>query len=135
MVNFNNEITVGTPAAEVVKILVLQARANVFESLEFYLKQKHQGIAADLSVLRARLGTWLLEHEGYLQRTYDKDPIYKQIIIDLFERDKPLDQNTIINYIRFLNNICDTLRLTRLDLRKQYDRSSWETDNRENQLG
>ena len=62
MVDFNNEATIGTPAANVVKILILQARANAIEALEFYNKRTSLGVEANQTTLKDRLGSWFLEH-------------------------------------------------------------------------
>ena len=85
MVDFNNEITVGTPAADVVKILILQARANVFDSLEKYNRDKNRNIESDKATLKARLGTWFLEHEAFIKRQLGNIKDKKELALFLKE--------------------------------------------------
>ena len=137
MVDFNNEVTIGTPAVEVVKILLLQARANVLEVLENYNKKESQSIQTDQGLLKARLGTWYLEHQAYLNRVLTKEEDIKkweEIARDILFNPKDLEQERIIEIITELNIVIDHLRINRIDTRKQYDRTNIETDNAENQL-
>lgn len=131
MVNFDNETTVGIPALDIVRILVLEARANVLSSLEEYHKLKFNNVGSNTNLIRARLITWFLEHQAYLKRIYNSTEdmkIYKGVFNDLLS-EKPLSQVRIIEIICFLNETLDNLKITRLDLRKNYDRSSIETEN------
>lgn len=137
MVDFNNDATIGTPAVNIVKILLLQARANVLESFEFYNKKISQGIEADQSHLKARILTWFLEHQSYLKRTLKKEQ-YKEILEkmkkDFLFNEKELSKEKFLDMVMELNNIMDNLRLTRVDLKKQYDKSDIEEDNKQNEL-
>lgn len=137
MVDFNNEATIGTPAANVVKILILQARANVLEALEKYNQQASSGIESSSGFLVARLGSWFLEHQAYLKRTLNKKD-YEELIKNwqgkiLLNTDAP-SQEEILEMILHLNEICDKLRLTRIDLKANYDRTLIEEDNKHNDL-
>ena len=132
MVDFNNEVTVGTPAIDIVLVLVLQARANVFDSLELYNKQKANGIQASLSVVKARLVTWFLEHQAYFKRSMEEGE-YKTLSKDLINGSK-LEYDRILEIIFFLNEKLDTLKITKLDIKKQYDRGSLEAENKAHHL-
>lgn len=137
MVDFNNEVTVGTPSANVVKILVLQARSNVFEALENYNKKLSQGIEADSSIVKARTGTWFLEHHAYLKRSKTKagdKKLYEDYYELLFDEDKNPSFKEILQIIDYLNDVADTLRITLIDTKKQYDRSKIELDNEANEI-
>ena len=65
MVDFNTDATVSSPAANLVKILLLQARANALEALEFLNKKESSGVQFEQAMIKARLGTWFLEHQAY----------------------------------------------------------------------
>lgn len=144
MVDFNNEITVGTPAADVVKILILQARANVFDSLEKYNRDKNRNIESDKATLKARLGTWFLEHEAFIRRQISnikKKQEQKEALAEFNTRlhdflisEEEIKDIDLIDHVCYLNKVCDDIRITRIDTRKQYDRTRWEKDNKEQGL-
>jgi len=137
MVNFNNEATIGTPAINIVKTLLLEARANALEYLEQYNKKICQGVQADQSILKARLGTWFMEHQAYLERTFKSDADKEEfniILTQLFFNENDLEKEELLRIVIFLNNVIDKLRITRIDLRKQYDRTNVEEDNLANDL-
>jgi len=134
MVDFNNESTVGTPSANLVKILILQARANALDSLEKYNKQYSSGIQADQGILKSRLCSWLLEHSAYIERTEKNIEEYNKIKGYIFFNEKDLTPEQIQKIVEFLNNICDSIKLTRIDLKKAYDRTMVEEDNKNNDL-
>jgi len=134
MVDFNNEATVGTPSANVVKILILQARANALESLEYYNKQMSDGVQANQSTLKARLGSWYLEHSPYIKRTEKDLEQSKEIYKLIFFNQKELTATEIQTIVNYLNEICDNIKLTRIDLKRAYDRTLIEEDNKENDL-
>lgn len=132
MVDFNNEATIGTPAQDIVRVLVLQARANVFESWELYTKQKLRGMETDKSIVIARLCTWFLEHQAYLKRVTGKKDIHKYegLINTLLYNGSELPDKKIIEIMLYLNEELDKLRITKLDTKQYYDRSLWENENR-----
>lgn len=137
MVDFNADNTISTPAGNVVKILILQARANAMEALEFYNKQNSSGIEANQAMLRARLASWFVEHQAYLKRVTnkkeDKEEIDK-IANQLFFNSKDLTNNELLKIVFYLNQIVDKLRITRVDTKKQYDHTKIEQDNLNNKL-
>ncbi len=137
MVDFDNEATVGTPSANVVKILILQARANALESLEHYNKQMSEGVQASQGTLKGRLGSWFLEHSPYIKRTKGSKEDLKEFeeIQDLiFFNMKELEDLELKRIVNYLNEICDTIKLTRIDLKRAYDRTLIEEDNKNNEL-
>lgn len=125
MVDFNNEVTVSTPASDVVRILVLQRRSDLFEALERYNKMDFQGIAQDNSVVKARLITLFLELQGGLKRRL-KPEIYEDLKNNIFDNDK----DKIIKAVYYLNEYLDEIRLTRLDNRPNVDSIKWEEVNK-----
>jgi len=137
MVDFNKEATIGTPAHNVVKILLLQARANVLEALEDYNKKMCKGIEADQSILKSRLLTWFLEHQAYLDRNLKKKDwvqMQNRAKESLFFNQDELKPEKIWEFIKDLNKIIDKLKVTRVDTRVSYDRSNVELDNEMNEL-
>ena len=140
MVNFNNETTVSTPAHDIVRILILQARANVFEAFELYKKKFHnlQDAPHEKGILIARLSAWFLEHQAYLKRVaYDspknkeEQKKYDQLCKDLLYNTEELSNDRIVEIIMLLNDTLDYLKLTRVDTKRVYDRTNWEEDNKE----
>lgn len=137
MVDFNNEATIGTPSANVVKILLLQARANVLDALEFYNKQTSIGVDGNQAMLRARIGTWFMEHQAYLCRTLNPDDytrLYDLVEKKIFFSTNDITKQEILSIIIELNKVMDKLRITKVDLRKDYNRTDIEMDNQENEL-
>jgi hypothetical protein len=128
---FESPTNTGRPAVDIVRVMVLQNRANALESLEAYFKYEFKGVAGDQSVLRARLITWFMEHQSYLERS---NTTIKERIEELLFREEELTRDEIKEVFYKLNNILDTLRITRLDTHKVYDRSNIEEDNKENDL-
>jgi len=129
VVDFNNETTVGTPAVDVVRILILQRRADLFEAVEKYNKQSYQGQQADLSIVRARLKSLFLEIQAALKRRLKPD-VYKELMQKI-EQD---DEEKIMEAIYFLNEHLDNMRLTRIDTKTQYDSTRVEIENKAKRL-
>lgn len=137
MVNFNDNVTTGTPAVNLVRLLVLEARYNCFLALEYYNTKVSSGINIDQSTVRARLGTWFLEHQAYLERSNNIDPndkpIYERIKENLFFKRGNLNNKEILEIVYFLNKVIDRLKVTKLDTRIQFDTTDIEEDNKQNE--
>lgn len=136
MVNFNNENTVSTPAANIVKLLVIEARYNSFLALEEYNSKISVGVNFNQGRVRARLGSWFLEHQAYLDRTFTKAEDIAEIAAvkkDLFFNKKDLEYDRVLEIIVFLNNVIDKLKITKLDTKIQYDTTDIEEDNKHNE--
>jgi len=128
---FNNETNTGRPAVDIVRILVLQSRENAFESFEVYNKNKNRGIQADQSTLRARLLTWFMQHQAYIERNSIDT---KEEIEELLFKEQDIKDSEIKKILYFLNAIIDKLNITKLDTHRIYDRTNIEEDNKENDL-
>jgi hypothetical protein len=138
MVDFNNEATISTPSVDIVKVLILQARANVLEALEDYNKKLSKGLDADQSIIKSRIGTWFIEHQAYLIRnlkTAEYETLKKDFFDKIFFNPKDLTPAEIMGLIIELNIIIDKLNLTKVDYRQVYDRTRIELDNFNNELG
>ena len=68
MVDFDSGETVGTPASDIVRILLLQRRDYVIEAIEKYYQLKSGGVNHGLGVVRARLRSLFLEMQAALKR-------------------------------------------------------------------
>lgn len=124
MVDFNSEITVSTPSADIVKILILQRRSDVFDAYESLQKDDNSGINTNsLAIVKARLYTLFLELQPMLRRK--KSSIeYNQLLKDV------KDESKIEEVIFTLNDFIDTMKITRIDNRKEYDSTRAEAHNK-----
>lgn len=136
MVNFNNETTVSSPAANIVKLLVIEARYNSFLAIEEYNSKISASVNFNQGRVRARLGTWFLEHQAYIERVFTKAEDIEEIQKvkdDLFFQKKDLEYARLLEIVIFLNEIIDKLKITKLDTKKQYDTTDVEEDNKANE--
>ncbi len=105
--------------------------------MEHYNKKKSEGIDYGQEITRARLGTWYLEHQPYLERSLkpDKYKELKKLMEDkFFFSGKDLTDTELLDMVVKLNNVMDKLRITRIDLKRQYDKTDVEEDNKQNDL-
>lgn len=125
MVDFDNEGTVGTPATNIVRILILQRRSDLFEAWESYKKKSYKNIDADaeLSVVKARLDSYFLELQAWLKRKLKKEDYD-----NLASKIKSDDEEEIYWAICFLNEQLDILKLIKLDTKEQYEKSRVEKE-------
>lgn len=117
MVDFNNETTIGTPAVDIVRVLVLQRRNDFIESLEHYNKQIHAGVEAHTHIVRARIISLYYEIKPMLLRKY-KDKEYIRIL------EKSMNEGDIKEILlvwELINNFLDKIQLTRIDTRANID--------------
>ena len=128
MVDFNNEMTVSTPATDIVKVLILQRRNDVFDAYELWQKQEEEGISGNgKALVFARIKTLFLELQPMLKRKKKKEE-YGRLTADINNKDKVVDN------IYLLNEFVDDLKITRIDSRKIYDSSIAELQNKEKGL-
>lgn len=130
MVDFDSEVTVSTPATDIVKILILQARANLFESIEAWKRDEAQNIdRGSEAVAKARLNTLFMELQGVLKRKMDEKD-YESLKKDCNSGENLLKRTYELNEF-----IDEKLKITQIDTRKQYDRTRVEEENEEKGLG
>ena len=129
MVDFNNEATISTPAADIVRVLILQRRADLFEALEDYKKKENMGQSPNTSVVKARLFSWFLERQPRLKEKL-KEKEYNKIK-ELINSDKIEE---ILEAIYILNEELDGIKLTRIDVKKIYDSTRADVENKEKGL-
>lgn len=130
MVDFNSEATVGTPAVDIVRVMVLERLNNLYDGVEDYFKKIEQGYDKDLSVVKARLYSLWLIIEAQVTRKEGKNKAkeYEQKI-------KSNDFDELKEMITYFNKYLDELKLTRLDTKKVYDGSRVEVENQNRALG
>lgn len=124
MVNFDNEVTVGTPAIDIVRVLVLQAQSYCHDAWEDYRKKQDQGIEIGLSVVKSRLFTYWMKVQQVLSRK--KEP---EKFVELKKMLNSDNETELLALTEELDNLLDELRITRLDIRVHYNRQSIETEN------
>jgi ABC-type lipopolysaccharide export system ATPase subunit len=129
MVDFNNEATIGTPAVDVVRILVLQRHSDLIEAWESYIKQRNLGIQANLSVTRARLVSMFLQIHPTIKRKLSPENYTK-----FFNELRGTDEATVYKNIMIINEILDEVRITRIDTKLHYDRTYVEKEDKEKGL-
>lgn len=125
MVDFDSAQTVGIPASEISKIVVLQRRYDLTEAYEDYRKKQIMGVASNVSVVRARLLTLFIELSGTLKR---------QLTAQQFEGLQHTclnseEETEIFDTIIFFNDFLDKLRLTRFDTQQVYESTNIEAEN------
>ena len=125
MVDFNSEATIGTPAVDIVRILILQRRSDLIEALEDYNKQDYKGLQCDIAIVRAMLVSLFIEIQSGLQRRL-KPEIYTTLKAYV-DSDKIKD---ILQAIISINEYLDDIRLIRLDNKQHVkDKTNWEAVN------
>ena len=131
MVDFNNESTVATAPADIIKILRLERRYNLLESMEVYYRHKELGhdYKNELCNLKSALLTTKMEIEGELSRIWKKEEF--ESFVKLMNSSKETD---IIEAIRLINLSFDKLELTKMDTKSKYDSTRVETENRAKKL-
>jgi hypothetical protein len=130
MVDFNNETTIGTPAIDIVRVLVLQRRNDLFEAYEKYLINESSGVQSNNSIVRARLKSWFLEHQAYLKKRKLTAEEYAKLLNDLNSEDiKKLEE-----VIYQLNEALDDLGITKIDTKKVFDTTRVELENQNKNL-
>lgn len=125
MVDFNNEATIGTPAGDVVKILILQRHYDLLEAVEHYNKQVAMGQEANISTVKARLYTLFIQIQAMLKRRLPSKE-YE----DFKEQIQSDDDQKILEAIYRINEELDKINLTKIDTKKVYDSTNVEKENK-----
>ena len=114
MVDFNDVKMVGTPAIDVVRILLLEKRENVARYIE-YMDSQNSITSIMMRTLRARLRLLFSEMAPMLVRrkVYDEN---KKLL-----EDDNVSYTELCRLFNTLNFVLDEIQLTRLDVRTVID--------------
>ena len=126
MVDFNNEATIGTPAVDVMRIYLLEQKANTEEAWRWFRDKDFSGIEGGLNKVRSRLEGWYLVMFPMIQRHYNDKEIKKE---DLEKEIVDGKKETIFKIIKKFNTLLDDLKITRLDNKAKYNTHSVEEEN------
>ena len=127
MVDFNDGNTVGTPAADIVRVLVLEARKYAFDAWEDYYKKRLQGMSAPLATVKARLFNLFMNLRSALKRRWGEKDIKFIELEELVKSDKKED---LIKAYYIIDDYLDNTKLIRLDTQEVHDKTNIEADNR-----
>lgn len=125
--DFNNETTVGVPAADVERISILQRRYDLIEAYEDYRKKKLMNAGVQLSIVRARLFSLFIEVQAMLKRRMSKAD-YDLVLNGCLDSTNEFEIREIIFKI---NEQLDEVKLTRIDTSRVYDQTDVEAENKE----
>lgn len=113
MVDFNAEATVSAAATDILRILILQRRNDVIDSIEQYRKiEKHSD--PDTGIIRARLFSLFLEIQAMIKR---KRKDYE----DIKRGTLAIDFEPLVETFLIMNEFLDENRLIRIDTKEVYD--------------
>lgn len=127
MVDFNAEATIGTPRTDILSVMILQRRYDLFEAIEQYRKAHFQGSQPAAYALRARLSTFFLEVRAALKNDLSSDEfrVLAGQVASEQEKDWSMALQTIDDWLYRKN-------LIRIDTRKAVDPRNIEEANKAN---
>lgn len=120
MAEFNEIMysTTGTPAVDIVRILILQSWNDLIEAIEAYNKVKNKGITPDIGIVKARAYTLYLKIQALLLRKLKEEEMNQ---LELLLQSN--NMNNIMQAVRIFNRELDLVQLTKIDNRPAVDRS------------
>jgi hypothetical protein len=125
MVNFDSDSTITTPPVDVLKILMLQRREDVFSAIESYKRDQTKGIESGTAHINSRLwGLWMQIEPSYKKNKSSQE--YEDLKIQVESN----DINELIKAIYNINAYLYEKQATRWDTKKTYDGSRSEIENR-----
>jgi hypothetical protein len=135
MVNFNNESTVTTPAGNIMKIMILEARYNLLDAIENQKKLSHSNIKDSglIGIIKSRLWRLYAELRPILKNRnkmnkQDKNFVsYEQIENTL--NDKNITVDDLVKIFYYINEELDLMKLTAIDTAEVYDNTRVENEN------
>jgi hypothetical protein len=126
MVDFNNETTITTPSLNIIKVLRLERRYNLIESLEVYYRAKALGDSSqEIITFKARLLGLVAELEGEISRHLSAE---QKKVLD--EQLSALDDSKLLLAWSTINLLLDKLGLTKMDTKTKYDETRTEIENK-----
>jgi negative regulator of replication initiation len=129
MVDFNNDTTItGRSAEDILRVIIMERRYNLFEAIESYVKLKSQGNESEqeVSIVKARLYSLYLEIEETVKRNKTAEEVKE---LETFLSSDSYED--LIKGVKSLMKVLDTVKLTRLDTRKPYDSTRVTVEDKE----
>lgn len=109
--------TESTPAVEIVKIMLLQRLNDLYDSIELYNKEISLGISSNkLPLVKSRLLTLFISLQPTIKRqksSTDYDSLLKKAR-------SPTNIDDILEVTFTLNEILDSLKVTRIDFKEKH---------------
>lgn len=117
MVDFDNEVTITTPASDVVRILILEARYNLFDAVENYLKVQTDGADVSTSTMKSRLWRLFMETEALLSRHMGEEDF--KVLVAFCNDPDTSNPKEIMRLTGLVNATLDKLELIKIDNKRQ----------------
>ena len=124
MVDFNNEATIGTPAIDITRVLLLQRQNDVVEAVEHINKLDGTEQSEDINIIRARMFSLYLQMSGMLKRQLKPEQI--DILKEVLKKG---NKEELIEQLLILNDVLDNIKLTRIDTKVVYNSTYVEKEN------
>jgi hypothetical protein len=131
--NYSNTTSSGyvaLPPADVLKIMILQRRSDVISKIRSFYERKENGSRGAEHVLVSEVRALWFEIESGFMRD---DPTHAEEIIALLWSDSNKGENSIKAF-RKINKWLDQKSITRVDLKKEIDRTRVELENDDKDL-
>ena len=133
MVDFNQEATISTPAIDIMRVSILQARQNLLDSIEIYTQRKADGHKIPTSLMKSRLWRLYQEIEQTIQR-HSKPEEFEEIENFMLDM-KDTQEEKILFYMNIIMTVLDTINLTLIytkqklggDLKGRNKSQGWES--------
>lgn len=118
--------TLTVPPNDVLKILILEKRENLVESIESYHRVDGSGSTADIYEVKARLISLWLE----LQSAYKNDKGQEKHDLKEAEIKAAVSIDALVECFKWLSEWLYDKRLTKFDSKEHYDRSRVVSSNK-----
>lgn len=114
--------TTGAPSADISRVIILERRYYANEAIRSYLLKTLNGMAADTSELQSALASLFLEQQAMFERNMEPQAYLNcaRLLLGVENR----SYSDLLNCFMVLNNIIDKMRISKLDLKKEYDSTS-----------
>jgi hypothetical protein len=125
MVNFDSDSTITTPPLDILKILMLQRREDVFSAIEAYKRDASKGIETGTAYIQSRIwGLWMQVEPSYKKNAKTEEYEGLKKLVDSG------DINELIKAIYIINAYLYDKHATKWDTKKTYDGTRSEIENR-----
>ena len=126
----NSNYNITTPPSIILKIMILERRQELINSIEEYNNKKFLGAGWPINKIKALLYSLSYEIDAGLRKEYDKAKKGEENLYKTFkDKLKSKDADTLIEAFDFIEDYFYKKNLTRWDLKQQYDNSNVELEN------